>query len=127
MQTAAAMANNYESGGLRTDGLQRPEPAHLQGNLINPLGSAEQGRCRVTGSETDVPLSKARVSLHAGRILAQRFNIVVGLRKMNPLKVFEGDEARIKDDRFKRFISQKRETLPSQRHTGFFILTYLPT
>jgi hypothetical protein len=102
------MANNQKSGGLSADGLRRPEPAHVQGDAIIFVQSAEQGWCGVTDSETDVPVSKARASLHAGRILAQRFNIVEWGCKMNPLKIFESDEARIKDDRFKKFISQKR-------------------
>ncbi len=94
------MANKHQSSGLRADVLQRPEPAHLQGDVIISVLPAERGRCGVTYAETDVA--------HAGRIFPQWSKIAVWGCKMNPLKIFESDEARIKDDRFKKFISLKR-------------------
>jgi hypothetical protein len=106
MQIAVVMANNHRGGGSRADGLRRPEPAHLQGDAIIPVQSVEQGQCGVTDFETNVPASKARPLLHAGHPL-QWSKIVVWGCKMNPLKIFESDEARIKDDRYKKFISEK--------------------
>lgn len=101
------MSNNHDSNELNAHCLQTLKPAQLRGDVIIAVDSVEEGPRVATDSETNEP-PDTRGSLHAGQIHALRSKIVVWGRKMNPLKIFQSDEAKIKDGRFKKFISQKR-------------------
>lgn len=105
LPNTAAMANEHDSDGLSTHGLQTLGPVQLRGG--DAIISVEQGRCVATDSETHGS-SNTGGSLYAGRILAPWSKIVVWGCKMNPLKVFQSDEAMIKDGRFNGFIMRKR-------------------
>jgi hypothetical protein len=105
MQTAASSANDHNGYGLNANSLQPPEPAHPRGDAII---SVERGGYLATESKTYEPVSNKTGSLHECRILAKSTKTVAWGCKMNLLEIFQSDEAKIKDDRFKKFISQKR-------------------